>query len=110
MQPQHLVRTIVLGMSRQLARGGKPDFYGITLLHGQASALQPRIHAGEIGLVDHHDAIALSARNPRELCEQIEEWLHRQREHCGSALLINLRMLINASEATHTAVLQHMGR
>lgn len=110
LEPRHLVRTIVLGMSRQLARGGKPDFYGVTLLHGQASVLQPRIHAGEIGLVDHHDAIALSARNARELCEQIEEWLHRQREHCGTALLINLRMLINASEATHIAVLQHMGR
>lgn len=110
LQPQHIVRTIVLGMSRQLARGGKPDFYGVTLLEGRASALQPRVHAGEIGLVDHHDCIALVGGGANNLRQQIEEWLSREREHCSPALLMNLRLLMEASEETHAALLLHMGR
>lgn len=110
LQPQHIVRTIVLGMARDLARGGKPDFYAITLLDGRAAALQPRVHAGEIGLVDHHDSIALAAGSVQELRQQLEDWLSRQREHCSLALVMNLRLLIEASDETYAALLQHMGR
>ena len=110
LQPQHIVRTIVLGMARDLARGGKPDFYAVTLLDGRAAALQPRVQAGEIGLVDHHDSIALAAGSAQELRQQLEDWLSRQREHCSLALMMNLRLLIEASDETHAALLQHMGR
>ena len=34
------------------------------------AALQPRVHAGEIGLVDHHDSIALAAGSVQELRQQ----------------------------------------
>ena len=44
------------------------------------------------------------------LRQQLEDWLSRQREHCSLALMMNLRLLIEASDETHAALLQHMGR
>ncbi len=106
----HLARTIVLGMARDLARGGKPDFYAITLLRGSPSTLQPQVHSSEIGLVDHHQSIPLAADSCAELRRQLQDWLTQEQENCSPALMMNLHLLIQASDATLEVLLGHMGR
>lgn len=108
-KPSQIARTIVLGMSRELARGGKPDFYGLTLLKGRAAELQPRVDKGEIGLVDHHDHIPLALSNETALRQQLAAWLTEHQGRCSPALLMNLHLLIHARPETLLAMLHHMG-
>jgi hypothetical protein len=103
-------RTIILGMCRDLSRGGKPDFLGITFLKRNGVRFEPKISRTEIGFVDHHDAIELAATTAAGLKAQLEDWLVVNQTKCGPQLVINLRLLMTSGAATYRAMLEHMGK
>lgn len=102
-------KTIVLGMSRVLSRGGKPDFYGITLINTTLSDLNISIRASEVGFIDSHNEITISGSTTEDFKEELSNWLQKNASICSSALQININLLIEASDATYNSISAHIG-
>lgn len=100
-----LVRTLILGYGRDMTRGGKPDFFGITLVNSKAD---PSITTHEVGFVDHHNPIRLSAETPAGLREEIRAISKEHAAQASPSLLMNLEFLAAADDATLQAVLDHI--
>lgn len=106
--PRDIKKTIVLGMGRDLSRGGKPEFFGVTLLARSEDLTQPNVSAAEVGFVDFHDHLELDLSTPDQLKERLNEWLDRNRQRCSTTLVINLKLLMNASEQVHQEIFSHL--
>jgi hypothetical protein len=106
--PANIGKTIVLGMGRDLARGGKPEFFGVTLLIENDQVVQPSIKVAEVGFVDLHDDIDLVLGKPEHIVEQLEKWLDKNHARCSTTLVLNLRLLIAASPEVHAEIFSHL--
>lgn len=105
-----LEKTIVLGMGRDMARGGKPEFFGVTLLARKEETVHPTISRAEVGFVDlHHDDIDLYSSNTKDLQNKLDDWLKANRQRCSTALIVNLKLLRDASPQVHADIFSHIG-
>lgn len=109
LDPQDISETILLGMGRDLARGGKPDFFGVTLLNRNEGKFEPTVKIAEVGFVDFHDHIELSCLTADALKSQLNSWINQNAHRCSSALIVNLKLLINANPEVFKAILSHIG-
>lgn len=100
--------TIVLGMGRDISRGGKPEFFGVTLIANLGESVQPMIKVAEIGFVDFHDEIKLSFTKPESIKSELTEWLSNNRKRCSPTLIFNLILLINADSTVHKKIFSHV--
>lgn len=107
--PSDLAKTIILGMGRDLARGGKPEFFGVTLLARNEETVHPTISRAEVGFVDlHHDDIDLFTSNTKDLQNKLDDWLEDNRQRCSTALIVNLKLLRDASPQVHAEIFSHV--
>lgn len=107
-QRKDIKSTIILGMARDLARGGKPEFFAVTLLNRDVVNIRPEIQKNEIGFIDQHEFIDITSLSAKHLKEQIKTWLGDNRDRCSSALVMNIKLLLNANENTHVEILKHI--
>jgi hypothetical protein len=106
--PANIGKTIVLGMGRDLARGGKPEFFGVTLLTQNGEVVQPSIKVAEVGFVDLHDDIDLVLGKPEQIVDELEKWLDQNRARCSTTLVVNLKLLMAASPQVHAEIFSHL--
>lgn len=101
----HIQRTIVLGFGRDTLRGGQPDFFGLTLLNqGAVQTVNPE----EAGLVEHCPPLPLSSTSIDGLRRELGVLIHEWAPLSASTLLMNMQLLMDASDATLDTVLHHM--
>lgn len=98
-------RTIILGFGREMTRGGKPDFMGVSLVQAEA---EPRIRIAEAGFIDQHHPIRLSATDAASLKAELVDIRQREYWHASGPLLTAMQLLIDAQPQTHEAILQFM--
>lgn len=104
-RPRDIQKTLILGFGRNVQCGGEPTFFGLTLLGPEATMV---MRPEEIGLVEHCPPLPLVSTSieglRRELAGLIQEWTPLS----STALLMNMQLLMDASDATLHTVLQHM--
>lgn len=83
--------TFLLGMARHRARGGKPEFFAVTLV----KEFQATVSDSEFGLTDNHYKFPFPLeRGPDEAIKQLNNWLKDHASICSSSLVFNLKLLI----------------
>jgi hypothetical protein len=102
-QPGDLCGTRVLGFARDLRRGGKPDFYAMTLVEGE-----PSVGRTEVGFIDQHEAFDLDATSAPALVARLAQIAEQVKGRSSTALLANLHLLIHAEPGVHADICAHI--
>jgi hypothetical protein len=96
---QDVGATWLIGYGRDLQRGGKPEFFGVTLVNAE-----PKIGNPEIGFIDHHIKHPLRTTTREELKTSLELISRDVGPRASTALVVNLRLLADASDPVHDAI------
>jgi hypothetical protein len=102
-EPRDLLGTQVLGFARDLRRGGKPDFYAVTLVEGE-----PSVGRTEVGFIDQHEAFDLDATSVPALVARLMQIAEQAKGRSSAALLANLHMLVHARPEIHASICAHI--
>jgi len=102
-QPGDLLGTRVLGFARDLRRGGKPDFYAVTLVEGE-----PSVGRTEVGFIDQHESFDLDATSAPALVARLTQIAEDVKGRSSTALVANLHMLIHAAPDIHDSICEHV--
>lgn len=83
--------TYLLGMARHRARGGKPEFFAVTLV----TDMQATVTEAEFGLTDNHYQFSEPlSRDPVKAIEQLNIWQQKHASICSSSLILNFKLLV----------------
>lgn len=93
--------TCVIGFARDLERGGKPDFFGISLIDADVDQLPPHPRRGEIADREHHHVASFAA-------DDVLATIATLRERRNVSLTLHLALLFAEQLlARDPAFLQH---
>ena len=89
--------------ARDLRRGGKPDFYAVTLVEGE-----PSVGRTEVGFIDQHESFDLDATSVPALVARLTQIADEVKGRSSTALLANLHLLIHAAPDIHDSICEHV--
>lgn len=96
--------THLLGFARDLKRGGKPDFFAVTLVSGE-----PKVSRAEVGFIDQHESFDLDGTTVEAMVDRLKRIENEIRNRASAGLLANMHMLVHAEPHVHQRIFGYIG-
>jgi hypothetical protein len=92
-----ICETIILGYGRDMSRGGKPDFFAVSLV-----TKAPTVDRAEIGFIDQHESFDIRSDDAAMLKRRIDQIRYDIASRASKAVLANLWLLSEELNSTAT--------